>query len=597
MGAQSSQASPQSSGVTVGWVVQQYLKQPVTMAQLALGSGLIQIFSLGMPIFYLVIFDRVFGRQNLDTLDVMGIGMILILTFDLLVKLVRTVMLDDLLKRVDKVNLEGFLDQILSTPLSQLTPTQNRNVADKYNKLLSLNLSMGNALMVSLFDGVFSLLVIGVLFLMNASLAAIALAPLIPMGMMMFWITPLVKTRIKDFDKTRQGSQVKLLESLDNAEAVRSLYAEQMLEKQVLDLSDESVQKSYGPRFDRVNVRSVQGAIGMIGSLALLYVGAHLVLAGEITFGVYLAISMLGRSVMATVSKLFESILEFQEMTQMFDAKEMEAVFGTPKASDSIQKVSDVKGIVLESAKGEWTIKDLSFRYDPESKLVLENLNLNIRAGEKVVITGKSGSGKTTLLRLLQRLYLPEQGYIMLDGYKLTEIDEESLKNNVGLVLQRPALFSGTLKENIALGMTDVSLKDVSDAASLAQLDEYVLSMPKGFDTPVMAQGANLSTGQAARVAMARTFIRKPSVLMLDELTASLEPAMQANLFRQILTRYQDKTCLFVSDFAPIHRKADKIVVLRDGRIDEIGHYDELTSVKGAYYYLHKPELIGSQYS
>ncbi len=565
---------------SVSGLLKQYLKSTDLVFQLLLTSLIIQVFSLGFPIFYLIIFDRVFGRQNLATLDVMGIGLMMVLAFDLIIKLLRSPMLDSLFKKIDQLTVQQFLQWVSNQPLRQLNPANNRLFSEQFSRLMDVNRIIGTLFFVSSLDAAFSLLVVAILLLMDIQLAVIALAPLIPMAIILFGATPRIKQRHLNFEKEKRQSAVKLLESLDNAEMVKTLNVSSPLNQKITMAFNEALDQSFGARFDKINIRNIQQTLMLCGNMALLYVGALKVLSGDITFGVYLAISMLARHVLGVINKLFESFLEYQQILPILEQIQAH--------SPVISKGQ--KGIILDSVKGDIQLVNVHFQYSQTLPKVLKGVNLTIQPGEKIVITGKSGAGKTTLLRLLQKLYDPTDGHILLDGYNLAECDAGVLSDHIGLVLQRPFLFSGTIRDNIALGKTDTPLKEISDAASLAQMDDFLLQTPEGFDTHIMAQGANLSSGQAARIALARAFLRNPSVLMLDEITAHLEPAMQSALFNRIGAKYRDKTCLFVSDFVPLHQMADKIVVLNEGKIAEMGKFEDLIQAKGYYYYLYKPE-------
>lgn len=222
---------------------------------------------------------------------------------------------------------------------------------------------------------------------------------------------------------------------------------------------------------------------------------------------------------------------------------------------------------------------------------MLDRVNFHIKSGQKVIITGRSGSGKTTLLRLLQRLYDPTEGYIKVDDYNLSDIELRSLREQLGVVIQKPALFHGTIRDNVALGRPESTFKEIVEASNLAELDNFLLDKKEGFDYPVLHKGVNLSGGQQARVAMARVFLKKPSILVLDEALNALEPTMKASILQKLWMGYRDKTCLFVTDFLPAHQKADLIIVLNEGRVVEQGTFKELMQNKSYYYYLHRFQL------
>lgn len=578
-------ASQQEATFSIRWFLGLYRKNSFTTAQLIMASILVQCFGLGMPLFYMIIFDRVFGRQNLATLDVMALGLGLLLIFDLLVKQVRGYVLDFLLKQLDKQLADRFLDKVFSVNLQTASTEKMRGLADLFAALTQVNHAIANTFLVTSLDLVFSSIIVAVLFALDPVLASVAVAPIVPMGLLFLWYLPTIKKRQASYDTEQRQYRLRLSEALDNVETLKAVDAERQFKREIKDQFREHVLTQSGaPRSDRTNLANMQLFVAAVGMLALLYVGAHRVLSTDISFGVYLAINMLSRTVMAAAQKLFENVAQFQES---YHTLHQIKSFYEDSQEESVQP----NGIYLDQVQGSIEFNAVSFRYGPELPLVLKDLTFTLQPGEKIILTGRSGSGKTTLLRLLQRLYVPEAGYILLDGYNVADMELSNLREHVGVAIQRPALFSGTMRENIALGKPQATLKEIVSAATMAQLDQFLLSHPDGFNMPVLHKGVNLSGGQAARVSLARTFLKKPSVLALDEALNALEPTLKAAVLQQVWRVFAKKTCIFITDFIQAHQKADRILVLHDGQVVEQGTFEELLTKQGYYYHLHRFQL------
>lgn len=585
-----SSAVPLQSGINQNfgllWYVRLLMQKSLLSTQMILASVFVQIFALGMPIFYMVIFDRVFGRQNLATLDIMGLGIAMVLVVDVLVKQMRAYVLAHQLETIDKATIDALLHKLFELPLGKIGPAMSRNFTERYNELTKMNQSVTSMLLVTSMDVLFSLIVVAFLLLLHPMMGTISLASLVPIVISAFWSSPRVKARALANAQDQRVCQLKLGEALQNAETIKSLSADRLLDWKLSQLMDEAQEKNFGSRLDRVGSGQIMGFFAGLGAIVTLYFGAHAVLQNEISYGVYMAINMMSRNVVGSVQRFMQAIVQFQEATDTF------AQFRTLLGEEG-ETQRQGQGLHLESVQGRLSAKDVYFRYQPEGRWVLDGLSVDIEPGQKVVLAGRSGAGKTTFIRLLQRLYDPTSGYLCLDGLNTREFDLGSLRQHISVALQRPALFSGSVRENIMLGNPTASNRELLEAIAMADLEEFLLRLPKGLDGEIQPMGANLSGGQAAGLALARVFLREPDILVLDEALTHLEPAAVARIFDRILEKYRQKTCLFVSDVAAIHQRADRILVLHEGQLVEDGTYDELMRLQGYYYHL-QPERMHS---
>jgi ATP-binding cassette, subfamily B, bacterial HlyB/CyaB len=576
---------PKAVLFSLPWFLGQYLKQGWLTVQLLMASAMVQVFALGMPLLYMVIFDRVFGRQNLATLDVVTVGVGVLLLFDLGVKQVRTFVLSHLLQQLDKQVVDAFLDKVFSLNLSSSLHERMRGFVEQFSLVSASNQAMATLCLITSMDVAFSALVAAVLFVLDWPLALIAMAPMVPMVALSLITIPSMKRHQAAFEADHRHYRLKLTEALDEAETLKAVDADQRVKAAIKTLYRDTIwAPSQQPLTNKLQLASMQGLIASLGALVLLYVGASRVLDGQLSFGVYLAVNMLSRAVVGNVQKLLENINQVQDAQHKL--QHLNALY-----HDGQQDASPEGAVVLDHVAGDIDLNNVSFRYDERLPLVLDTVQLNLKAGQKVVLTGRSGSGKSTLLRLLQRLYVPTQGTLHLDGFKLSDLDHACLRQLVGVAVQRPGLLTGTLRDNIALGSPDATLRQVIEAATMAQLDDVISAHPLGLEQPINFKGSNLSGGQMARVALARVFLRRPSVLCLDEATNAVEPNLKATLFRHVLDQFASNTCIFVTDFMPLHQHADLIVVLHQGSIVEQGTFQQLMKLRGYYYLLHKHQL------
>ena len=250
---------------------------------------------------------------------------------------------------------------------------------------------------------------------------------------------------------------------------------------------------------------------------------------------------------------------------------------------DSKPEVRDTKdAISLGEVKGEITLSNVSFSYNPEKK-VLDSLNLQIKPGEMIGLAGASGSGKTTLVKLISRFYDPDEGTITLDGVDLRQIKQRSLREKIGVVLQEPFLFHGSVAENIAYGRPDATREEIINAAKAANAHEFIVHLPEGYDTEVGERGARLSGGEKQRISIARAIVNRPSIIILDEATSSVDTATERMIQEALENLIKGKTTIAIAHRLSTLRNADRLVILEKGKIAEIGTHDELLQKDGVY--------------
>ena len=318
---------------------------------------------------------------------------------------------------------------------------------------------------------------------------------------------------------------------------------------------------------------------GKLISAATLWYGAHLVMKSELSVGQFVAFNMFAQRVAQPIMRMAQLWTDFQQTG-----------ISVARLGDILNTRTEVppsNSAQLPPIKGRITLDNVVFRYRPEAAPVLQSVSLDIRPGEIIGIVGRSGSGKSTMTKLVQRLYVPEQGRLMVDGVDLSLIDAAQLRRQVGVVLQENWLFNRSVRENIAIADPAAPIEAVMRAAQLAGAHEFTSELPEGYDTCVGEQGSSLSGGQRQRIAIARALFTNPRILILDEATSALDYESEAIVQRNMQHICKGRTVLIIAHRLSAVRHADRIIVMEKGQIIEIGpHAQLLQKPQGMYAYL-----------
>ncbi|WP_456277335.1 ABC transporter ATP-binding protein [Bacillus sp. AK128] len=317
--------------------------------------------------------------------------------------------------------------------------------------------------------------------------------------------------------------------------------------------------------------------------LIVLVYGAWLSFTGELTYGELVAFVLFINVLLRPIDKI-SALMElypkgmagFKRFTELIDME--------PEVEDAKDAVE------VPNLRGDIRFNDVSFRYD-EHKTVLEHINLNIRAGETVAFVGPSGAGKTTICSLIPRFYDVNEGSITIDQMDIRKMTKHSLRSQIGIVQQDVFLFTGTLRENIAYGMLGATDAQIADAARRAHLEDFINSLPFGYDTQIGERGLKLSGGQKQRIAIARMFLKNPPILILDEATSALDTETEMIIQQALAELAKDRTTLVIAHRLATIRNADKIVVVTEDGIAEEGSHDELLTKGGIFANLHRVQF------
>ena len=561
------------------WFIPSLVKYRKLFGEVLLVSLFLQLFALISPLFFQVVMDKVLVHNGLTTLDVLVIGLLVVVVFESVLTALRTFVFSHTTSRIDVELGARLFRHLLALPLAWF---QARRVGDSVARVRELEnirgFLTGNALTL-LLDVLFSVLFIAVMLFYSVPLTLIVLVSLLLYFALSLLLMPVLRARLNEKFARGAENQALLVESITGIQTVKAGALEPALARRW----DEQLAAYVSASFKTSTLASYgHEGINLIGKLvgaATLWYGARLVMDQQLTVGQFVAFNMFAQRVAQPIMRMAQLWTDFQQTG-----------ISMARLGDILNTRTEVPpqaAAQLPPLKGRIQFDQVSFRYRPEAQPVLHSLSLDVRPGEVIGIVGRSGSGKSTLTKLVQRLYTPEQGRVLVDDIDISLIDAAQLRRQIGVVLQENLLFNRSVRENIAIADPAAPIEQVIRAAQLAGAHEFVSELPEGYDTVVGEQGVGLSGGQRQRIAIARALFTNPRILILDEATSALDYESEAILRRNMAAICRGRTVIVIAHRLSSVRQAHCIIVMDKGRIVESGPHDELAArPKGLYAHL-----------
>jgi ATP-binding cassette subfamily B protein len=552
-----------------------------TLSAFLILTLLINLGGLGAPLATQFILDRVVARENLSLLAVVAIVMVFLMAFQIALTISRRLLLVRMSIQLDRVLLGEFCAHLLSLPTSFFRPRRVGDLVARFNDSGQVRGLVTGSLTRSAIDSLMVLVYLAVMSTYSVRLTFLVAAVLALFTVYMILISPLVKHLHRRLLQDKATHEADLIEMLSGIELVKSMAVERAVHRKWVASFERYLASSYETQKLRQILECAGNAIKFLCTAGLLWYGAVLVVGGQLSTGQLVALSMLASESLLPIVRLLAVWEEFQE------------------ARVALERVEEVRAELADfqlpaeqrldpgRIEGRICFEAVSFDYKGESAApVLRGLTFTIRPGERIALVGRSGSGKTTISRLLLGLLRPTRGQILIDGWDLRDVDLESFRRQVGVVLQDNLLVRGTVWENISLGDDQPDRKRIIEVARQAGADEFIEAMPQGYDSIIGEMGLSLSGGQRQRLSIARALYRDPRLLILDEATSALDSLSESAIHKNLGRILASRTALIIAHNFRTIRHADRILVLQDGTIAEEGTHDQLLARKGAYFRL-----------
>ena len=560
----------------VRWFIPALLRYKRLLAEVLGASFVLQLFALASPLFFQVIVDKVLVHGALTTLDVLIIALVAITLFDAVLSALRAYVFAHTTSRVDVELGAGLFKHLLGLPIAYFQSRATGQTVARVRELENVRNFLTNSATTVVIDLLFVGLFLVVMYAYSPTLTAIVAATFPFYALITLFVTPTLRARIEQRFQCAAANQAFLVENVSGMETIKALAVEGHQRGRWEALLARYTRASF-----RANATSVVGSqaisfVGKIGTVAVLWVGARLVIDGSLSVGQLIAFNMLAGQVAGPILRMAQLWQDLQQFR--LSVARLGDVLNTPTERSGIVNMPSLRRV-----RGDIVFNDVHFAYPAQQQDVLTSFELHIQAGECLAIVGASGSGKSTVTKLIQRLYVPRIGRVLVDGHDVAQLDASWLRQQVGVVLQESVLFSASIRDNIAMAMPQASMDHVINAAKLAGAHDFICALANGYDTILEERGSNLSGGQRQRIAIARALLPDPRIIIFDEATSALdydsERVIQTNM-RKIA---RGRTVIVVAHRLSTIRHADRIVVVENGRVVETGPHDALVGSAGRY--------------
>ncbi|WP_066480527.1 MULTISPECIES: type I secretion system permease/ATPase [unclassified Sphingomonas] len=547
------------------WLIEPMMRNRATYAKVALAALLINIFGLVSSLFSMTVYDRVLPNNAISSLVGLSIGLGLVIIFDFILRSLRAYFVDVAGVNVDREIGEKAFERLVAMPLNARRGSTGA-LAGTMRELETLRDFFTSATLTAMIDVPFILLTLAVIALIGGWVVAVPLA-MVPLTIIAGVATFPAMDRLAS-EAMREGlnKQSVLVEAIGGIETVKSSGAGDLLGQRWLRTIDSYSDMATRQRLLANISTNVANAAQTISFAGVVIVGVLLVETRDLTLGGLIACSLLSSRAVAPLAQIAQLLSRITATRTAYSVL-------NPFMSEDPGLVTGLKPAVIE---GTVEFRNVSFRYPGAKEDALDKLNLKINAGERIALLGRVGSGKSTIARLALGLYTATDGLVMVDGTDIRQMDLPTLRRHVGASLQESVLFTGSIRDNIALGRRQVDDEEMLRVARLTGVHDFIGRVANGYDLTLADRGESLSGGQRQSIALARALAGRPKFLVLDEPTSAMDSESENQLISRLEEETRGRTLLVITHRMPLLRLVDRVVIITDGKVAADGPRDEI---------------------
>lgn len=548
---------------------------------------LLRIFILSMILtsigiitsfYYQVLMDNIVPSLSIEMLNYVSAITLSLFLVQICLNFFRGLLIVKLEQNIDIPIMLGYYNHALILPMKFYSMRDTGEIISRFNDASSIRDIVSEASLTIMMDTIMAVVGAVVLFNSNRLLFLISVVMLILYGIIVFVYNKPIKKINRKIMEMNSKVTSQFVETINGIETIKAFNQEDNEKEKTDKLYKKFLKKVFNGGVLSLSQQTITMFVAVVGELVILWVGVAYVIKGELTLGELITFNALLGYFIEPIKNLIN--LQPSIQTAVVAADRLGEILDiTPEYNYEHEQLND------KIKFDKISISNLDFRYGTR-ELVLKDINLEICRGEKIAFVGESGSGKTTLANLLVRLYEQEKGSIKLDSIDIREFSIKQIRDNISYISQNTFLFSGTIRENLLFGNSDVSDDDISQVCKICELEEYINSLPLKFNTRIEENGKNLSGGQKQRLAIARALLKKPEILIMDEATSNLDYVTERSIEKTINNFSKNMTTIIIAHRLSTIKDCDKILVLRNGQIVETGNHRDLLNQRGYYYQL-----------
>ena len=549
------------------WFWGPVLKNKKLYIQVMSASVFINVFALFSAFYIMVVYDRVIPNNAIESLVALTVGILVIVLFDFIMKVLRGLYTDKASAMVDIEVSDNLFDRISRN--EQLINQPTGAISAVVKEFDSLKDFIASASFVAFVDLPFIVLFLFVLYGIGGPVAAVPAIIVIVVIIVGLLIQPVIRKLTFNAAQDGQSKQSVIVEVLSGMETLKTLKGINLLKDRWVDSVDRQGITSAKSKFWSQLTANFSQSGQQLSQVGIVVYGVFLIADGTLTMGSLIACVILSGRTLAPLGQVSNLLGRFNQAVTAYDN------FGQ-LMQQPVKELGRTHQVRVDKVEGAIFIVNASLTYPEQKEAVVKQLNLQLYAGEKIAIVGKIGSGKTSILRLIAGLYDPSEGSIKIDNHDISHMHPDDVRQHIGVVMQVPMLFSGTLKENLLMGNPDATDEQMIAAAKIANVDEIASNLPDGYETLLSEGGKGLSGGQRQAICIARAFVGDPKIIIMDEPSSAMDSGSEQQLLKDLQLRLKDKTLILITHRGTLLSLVDRVVVFDSGRIVADGPKDKV---------------------